>query len=65
MRFIFHIGPFLRFLYRFRFNQRLSLSLAWVNFPGDSDVVSFRDATHHKYSIKTPKQDVILLGIES
>ena len=33
-------------------------------FPGEGDFVSFRDAIHHKYLIKIPRQYVILLRIE-
>ena len=44
--------------------QELSLILPSGDFSGESGVVPFRDATHDKYSIKIPKQCVILLRIE-
>ena len=33
------------------------------DFQGEGGVVSLRDAVHHKHSIKTPTQQVILLGM--
>ena len=43
-------------------NQGLSHSLPSGDFPGVGDV-PFRDAIRHKYSIKIPKEHVILLRI--
>ena len=64
MWFIFNIDPFLNPFSVSDVNQGHSPSLPSGDFPGEGDVVSFRDAIHHKYLIKIPKQYVILLRIE-
>ena len=45
-------------------NQGLPPSLPSGDFLDEGDVVFFRDAIHHKYVIKIPKQYVVLLSIE-
>ena len=64
MWFFFYTDLFLRRIYHFRYHSVPSLSLPPGDFPGESDVVPSLDVIHRKYSIKIPKQCVIVLRIE-
>ena len=65
MWFIFHKDILLRsFLPVLDINQDPSLNLPSGDFSDEVMLFLFRDAIHHKYSIKMPKQQVILLRTE-
>ena len=64
MWFIFNIDPFYALFTVLDDNQDLSSSLPSDDFPGEGDVLSFRDVIHHKCMINIPKRYAILLRIE-